>query len=305
MGPMNSFFTIPALGGYEEQFEEIIDEIYDATSIRIVAPATLDGVVSMALIEASLIDVGKNFTRRFVGSRHQIPRDEDQFRQKPFNGLSIFLDVESEHVPADQLLIDSSIIRLKPIEAEVEFFQSNKKHQTSIDVVLCASILASILSPQGLKTRALRPFALVGLWSRGAMDNTADPMYTLIRNHFQQEGTIRVVPLPEIENPELEMLPTASPRMLQRLQQRWASMDFEARSESLSEFALTCVDDDSVSTARFEELIWKRVLSGSFQLDIASAIYQSKSNWPADFNTSIIHASTFTDYILSQHFFPQ
>ena len=123
MGPMNSFFTIPALGGYEEQFEEIIDEIYDAASIRIVAPATLDGVVSMALIEASLIDVGKNFTRRFVGSRHQIPRDEDQFKQKPFNGLSIFLDVESEHVPADQLLIDSSIIRLKPIEAEVEFFR--------------------------------------------------------------------------------------------------------------------------------------------------------------------------------------
>ena len=131
------------------------------------------------------------------------------------------------------------------------------------------------------------------------MDNTIDGMYTLVRNHLQEEGSIRVVPLPEVQNPVIDMLPELSPRMLKRLSERWSEMNYEQRCESLSEFALLGIGNEHVSTARFEELIWHRVLIGENEIDTASSIFRIKRGWPSDQNSAKLLASKYADEVLT------
>ncbi|MEK9696533.1 MAG: hypothetical protein VW270_12250, partial [Candidatus Poseidoniales archaeon] len=141
-------------------------------------------------------------------------------------------------------------------------------------------------------------------WCRGVMDQTIDPMYTMIRNHLQEEGTIRVVPLPEVPKPVIDMIPEISPRRLHRLTGRWSSMDFDQRCQSLSELALVGVSNQNISTARYEELIWNRVLSGDEDLDFASCIHLLKKAWPNEEKPAAIFASKTTDAVLTTQKLP-
>ncbi|MDA0715978.1 MAG: hypothetical protein O2866_03880 [archaeon] len=301
---MKSFFHIEPLKSMKDWFENLASHITKAESIRIIVPATLEGILSTVPLEAAFLDTKKSFSRRFVPSKvHQSP-DEHRIKVPNFKGLSIVLDVESEHIRVENIEFDDTLVYLQPLEIEVEFKRSEKHRISSLDVVFLASLLASLIAPNGKKTRAIRPMSGLGLWSRSVMDNTIDPMYTLVRNHLQEEGSLRVVPLPEVHHPVLEMIPELSPRMLKRLSERWEHMNYEERCESLSEFALVGIGNEQISTARFEELIWHRVLIGESEIDAASSIFKLKRSWPSDQKSATLLASKYADELLLSNKLP-
>ncbi len=301
---MKSFFQLQALQDLESWFTDLSRFIQHAENIRIIVPSTIEGMLATIQLESSFLDTKQIFSRRFTPSKIHLPKDQQTMTSNQFQGLTILLDVESEHIPVADVEMNEHSIRLQPIEVNLEFKQSERQHTGSLDVVFMTSIIASILAPQGKVSRAMRQYSGLGLWCRGVMDQTIDPMYTMIRNHLQEEGTIRVVPLPEISKPVIDMIPEISPRMLLRLSNRWSEMDFDQRSQSLSELALVGVSNQKISTARFEELIWNRVLSGDEEMDFASSIYMLKKAWPNDEKSAAMFASKSTDVMLTTQKLP-
>ena len=108
----------------------------------------------------------------------------------------------------------------------------------------------------------------------------------------------RQSPLPEIENPSVEMMPRASSRRLQRLQKLWEGMDASSRAQALSEYSLPLLSSDGISTARLEELIWKRMRIPNQSTDLASTLYRIMKTWPTDADEAVIHAGRLLDELL-------
>jgi len=301
---MKSFFQLLALRDLEPWFTNLSQLIQQAENIRILVPSTIEGMLATIQLESSFLDSKQIFSRRFTPSKNHLPKDQQTMNVNQFQGLTLLLDVESEHIPVSDIEMNEQSIRIQPIEVNLEFKQSDRQHTGSLDVVFISSILASLLAPNGKISRAMRQYSGLGLWCRGVMDQTIDPMYTMIRNHLQEEGTIRVVPLPEVPKPVIDMIPEISPRMLLRLTGRWSAMDFDQRCQSLSELALVGVSNQNISTARYEELIWNRVLSGDEELDFASCIHLLKAAWPNEEKSAALFASKTTDEMLTTQKLP-
>ena len=106
------------------------------------------------------------------------------------------------------------------------------------------------------------------------------------------------MPLPEIAEPSVAMMPLASPRRLKRLQKLWAELDATSRSQALSEYALPLLSSDGISTARLEELIWKRMRIPNESTDLASTLSQHAQNWPTEGNAAVLHAGKILDELL-------
>ena len=146
----------------------------------------------------------------------------------------------------------------------------------------CPSMCGNCLQycTKWFRVRRLRPHIASGLWLRKSLDNTFDPVHTWIRDQLRDEGTINVVPLPEVPSPTIEMLEGISNNMLNRLSKKWETMDSGQRSQALSELALPCLEKCNLSTPRLEELIWHRILVGGSERDIHSQIHTTEREWP-------------------------
>ena len=131
-----------------------------------------------------------------------------------------------------------------------------------------------------------------------SLDTTMDPIHTMIRDCLRDEGTIQVCPLPEIEDASVEMMPLASPRRLQRLQKLWKDMDASARAQALSEYSLPLLSSEGLSTARLEELIWKRMKIPNTATDLATTLHRLLKMWPQDAEDAVIHAGRLLDEFL-------
>jgi hypothetical protein len=131
------------------------------------------------------------------------------------------------------------------------------------------------------------------------LDNSYDPVYTKIRDILQDEGSIRLFPLPEITNPELGMLHNMSISMLKRLTQKWPKMAYDQRQQALSELALPCLINDKLSTPRLEELIWYRVVTVEGQQDLHSQIYHTQEAWPQEIDESKSFASSLLKRLIT------
>ena len=94
------------------------------------------------------------------------------------------------------------------------------------------------------------------------------------------------------------MIPLASPRRLKRLQRIWANLDATSRSQALSEYALLLLSSEGISTARLEELIWKRMRIPNESTDLASILHQHVNNWPTEANDAVLHAGKVLDEFL-------
>ena len=146
--------------------------------------------------------------------------------------------------------------------------------------------------------RRLRPFAGSGLWLREALDTTFDPVHTSIRDVLSEEGSFRVVALPDVPSPSNDMIPNLSERMLQRLTKAWPSMDVDARTQALSELVLPCLTDSNLSTPRLEELIWHRLLIADHPVDVVSQLHTAMAAWPKEADAAKVHASKLADFFI-------
>ena len=253
--------------------------------------ADLEGLLALGFLEAALLDAGISYSRRFLQPMKHIPRDEQNIIPK-YNGTKIVFidsfgktdDLNSEH-----------ILVIKPKEVEVQFPHSDQIKRGTVDVVIQSSALASVISPTGDRTTSFRPYVGAGQWLMEGLDTTIDPIHTLVRDFLRDEGAIQIVPLPEVSQPNIEMIPGLSERRLKKLSTLWIEMDANQRSQALSEFCLPSLSTEGISTARFEELIWKRMVIPNQEKDLASILHVLQSKWPETKEKALIFASRLLD----------
>ncbi len=276
--------------------EGVVDEavsFMQSESLMLVTTADLHSIIALGFLESALLDRGISYSRRIIMPHYHIPPDETNLVPKQEGVNVLFVDPWDivETTPENALTLSS-----KPVE--VEFNHSTTKRRGRIDVVLQSSVIASTLAPNGDRTKRCRVYSGCGQWLMESLDTTMDPIHTMIRDFLRDEGTIQVSPLPEIENPSVEMMPRASSRRLQRLQKLWEGMDASSRAQALSEYSLPLLSSDGISTARLEELIWKRMRIPNQSTDLASTLYRIMKTWPKDADEAVIHAGRLLDELL-------
>ena len=262
-------------------------------SLMLVTTADLHSILALGFLESALLDCGISYTRRILNPHSHIPPDETNLVPEQDGTNVLFVDPWNrvENAPSNSL-----ILRANPVE--VEFSHSTKKRRGRIDVVLQSSVIASALAPNGERTKRCRPYSGCGQWLMESLDTTMDPIHTLVRDFLRDEGSIQVSPLPEIEDADIEMIPLASSRRLKRLQKLWGDMDASSRAQALSEYSLPLLSSEGLSTARLEELIWKRMKIPNESTDLASTLYRAMKTWPKTADDAVIHAGRLLDELL-------
>ena len=173
------------------------DAIKSADMVHLTAPATVDGVLAIGQLEAAFLDLGVRYSRRLFTPRHHLPRDAPPAWSVESNGLTVVLDVEEATWDVDDLP-STECIHIVPLTTTVEMGAKHRTFSGAIDPVLQAAALAALIAPNGRRVRRLRPFISMGLSSRSALETNMDPIHTTVLNHLKEEGTLRIIPLPEV-----------------------------------------------------------------------------------------------------------
>ena len=261
--------------------------------LMLMTTADLHSILALGFLESALLDRGISYSRRILPPNSHIPPDENNLIPNQNNSSILFVDPWSR---IESSLPNVLVLSAQPVE--VEFSHSSTKRRGRIDVVLQSSAIASSLSPNGARSKRCRPYSGCGQWLMESLDTTMDPIHTLIRDFLRDEGSIQVSPLPEVQDPSVEMIPLASPRRLQRLKKLWDKMDASSRAQALSEYSLPLLSSSGLSTARLEELIWKRMLIPNQSSDLASILFQIMKDWPSESDSAILHAGRMLDELL-------
>ena len=261
--------------------------------LMLMTTADLHSILALGFLESALLDRGISYSRRILPPNSHIPPDEKNLIPEQDGSSILFVDPWAR---IDSSLPNVMILSAQPVE--VEFSHSSSKRRGRIDVVLQSSAIASTLSPNGTRSKRCRPYSGCGQWLMESLDTTIDPIHTLIRDFLRDEGSIQISALPEVENPSVEMIPLASQRRLQRLKKLWDGMDASARAQALSEYSLPLLSSPGISTARLEELIWKRMLIPNQSTDLASILFQIMKEWPSESDSAILHAGRMLDELL-------
>lgn len=273
------------------------EKITKSNSVAIFATADLDSIVSLAFLESAMIDSKIPYTRKILPSvAHQPKREQYDFSTS--SHLVISIEQFEETWEQDQIN-DEGRVRVVPLSVSVSHPNSEKQHNGALDVVIQCAAIASLIAPNGPRVRRLRSLSGSGQWLRQSLDNSYDPVYTKIRDILQNEGSIRVLPLPEINNPDTQMIPNFPTRILDRLTKKWPKMDFDQRKQAMSELALPTLSVGKISTPRLEELLWFRIVISDNELDLHSQIYRAKSLWPDEKDTSKSHAASVLKGLIS------
>ena len=284
----------------ESQLNEIAKLIESSTVVHLLAPADIEGVLSLSQIECALLDNSQNYLRRILPPRRFVSQD-NAVTANDSEGLVIHID--PFHEAQSSILIEGNYIQLVPVSVSVTFSNSTKIHNGAVDCVAICAALASILSPEGSRVRKQRPMTLSGSWLRCGADANYDPVLSILRDHLDNEGSIEIRTLPEVPNPDVGMIPGLSKMMLKRLQKGWPNMDLEQRSSAISELVLPALRSEGISTMRLEELVWHRAMIPGNDIDIASQLHRAQCIWPEDETQTKIHASNILDGLIKNGHF--
>ena len=273
-----------------EEFSVIRETLLNALPIfegkdtlTLVAPCNLGGVLAVAHLEAACIDAGIPYRRKFLAGD-----DNLQFNQA-------ILVQDSEGISSS--IFKDGCLCLNPMEMEFDLGSSGLRRNGVMEEVCQSAILASMVASNGALVKRLRPWALAGSWLRNTMDNAFDAQYSRIKELLSQEGTIRLVPMVEVEDCDLLSLSGISESLLQRMKRHWPKMDLAQRSSAMSDLMLPALEADSPSTARIEELGWLRVLSADWNSDMATMLGRIQRDWPND--GLGVHCARLVDQLLS------
>lgn len=289
---MKDLRTAPFFASLDDVIDRAVSFL-QSESLMLVTTADLQSILALGFLESALLDREISYSRRIMPPNSHIPPDEQDFVPPQDDKNILFIDAWNRFESSSENVL---ILASQPVE--VEFHRSTTKRRGRIDVVLQASAIGSSFSPNGARTQRCRPYSGCGQWMMESLDTTMDPIHTMIRDFLRDEGSIQVLPLPEINEPSVAMMPLASPRRLKRLQKIWAELDATSRSQALSEYALPLLSSEGISTARLEELIWKRMRIPNESTDLASTLHQHASNWPTEANAAVLHAGKILDELL-------
>ena len=254
------------------------------TPVRLVTRATLVGVLSLAQIEASFLDQNIPYQRTIVAG---------PIVPSSISGPAIIISsgVETKWV------VETKILLISPTTINVTMGNENKVRTGVLGTVAQSAALAAILSPSGIRARRQRGMSCSGQWLRDTLDSVYDPVWTIIRDHLQMEGTVQVLPITEIASIEELTLPNLPAITFKRLKRAWGSFDAKERAGALSELVLPMVEGENISAARLEELVWHRVIGTDWPMDLASLLYHAQNEWPDE--GEVLHAGRVMDKLIS------
>ena len=275
----------------------VVEQIRSAGSIAIFATADLDSIVSLAFLESAMMDAKIPYSRKVLNSTQDQPKGQDY----SFNSTAqLVISIEQyEDTWSHSEVDDQGRLRIVPLSISVTHPNSDKQHNGALDVVIQSAAIAALIAPNGTRVRRLRSISGSGQWLRTSLDHSDDPVYTKLRDLLQDEGSIRLVPLPEVESPITSMIQDFPESILKRLTKRWGKMDFEQRKQAMSELSLPTLSAKNLSTPRLEELLWFRILIGDEPLDLHSQIHIAKSEWPSEEMARKDHAREVLNSLIS------
>ena len=298
---MRDLLSSPFVQPVSDKLQADLEYIKSSELIHLHAPANLEGLLAIGQLEAACLDAGIKYRRRFYLPKHHRPRDELLEISSPSSGVNVVIASEEETWQVDDLA-DVDGVNFVPLATSVQMGSQHRIHHGSLDCVIQCAAIAALLAPNGRRVRKLRPYLSLGLWLRGALDTTLDPIHSAALLHLKEEGSVRIVPLPEVIQPRQGMIPHLPERRLMKLQKAWPGMNVDERKQALSELILPCLTDSSLSTPRLEELVWKRMLVGDEKIDLASQAYALREGWPEDADASRLHAAKRLDHWLRTGF---
>lgn len=298
---MRDLLSSPFVQPVSDKLQADLECIKSSELIHLHAPANLEGLLAIGQLEAACLDAGIKYRRRFYLPKHHRPRDELLEISSPSSGVNVVIASEEETWQVDDLA-DVDGVNFVPLATSVQMGSQHRIHHGSLDCVIQCAAIAALLAPNGRRVRKLRPYLSLGLWLRGALDTTLDPIHSAALLHLKEEGSVRIVPLPEVIQPRQGMIPHLPERRLMKLQKAWPGMNVDERKQALSELILPCLTDSSLSTPRLEELVWKRMLVGEEKIDLASQAYALREGWPEDADASRLHAAKRLDHWLRTGF---
>ena len=280
-----------------EPLSEVADLISSAAdSIRsnkspvlLLAAPSLQGALASAPIEAALLDSGLPYRRRF---KMESPSDGPWIH---ILGPGDFSGPLLSEVPFNLSISNTVVDGLSGHQGD--------PRKGPLTVVAQAHALAEAISPQGQRTRRLRPWALSGNWLHSALDTTYDPVYSALRDILLEDGSIRVVPLPEVPKPNISNNSWIDPQALEAVSSRWDSLDMEGRARALSHLMKPGLSQSTPSTARMEEIGWHCVMGPGWQTDLAGQISSAATFWKSD--AAPIAATKVADSLLREGIIPQ
>jgi len=264
---MRDLISIELFTGVEKTIRTGISQLIEqGQRISIISDANLLGALSIAPLEASLIDSNLPYRRRIGKIDNAVPR----------YSIIIHNNGDARGVSWDN---EKKVLSIsETLSPALSGHLGDDKIGPLTTVAMCHSI-AQLISPSGVLVRKIRPWAISGNWIHACMDMTYDPVYVSLKELLTLEGSIRVIPIPEVPSPNVDSLDFIDGNSLIDISDRWDSMGEEGRARSLSHLCRGALDSTSPSTSRLEEIVWNCILASGWEVDLASQIRASSITW--------------------------
>jgi hypothetical protein len=287
---MRTLLEAEPLAPVSEILSQAADQLRSSnTTILLLAAPSLQGALAIAPLEASLVDAGVPYRRRFR-------------LEAPSEGSWV-------HIlgPADESgpKLSSNPLQLSLAGTVVDGLTGHQgdSRKGPLTAVAQSHALAQAICPDGARIRRLRPWVISGNWLHSALDTTYDPVFTALRDTLVQDGSIKVVPLPEVPEPNISASTWIDPAALDAVTSRWPSLDMEGRARALSHLMRPALSRSTPSTARLEEIGWHCVLGPGWSTDLAGQITSAAGLWKE--NPAAVAAGRVTDSLLRRGVIPQ
>jgi len=287
---MRTLLEAEPLAPVSETLSQAADQLRSSnTTILLLAAPSLQGALAIAPLEAALVDAGLPYRRRFR-------------LEAPSEGSWV-------HIlgPADESgpRLSSNPLQLSLSGTVVEGLTGHQgdSRKGPLTAVAQSHALAQAICPNGARIRRLRPWAISGNWLHSALDTTYDPVFTALRDALVQDGSIKVVPLPEVPEPNISASTWIDPAALDAVASRWPSLDKEGRARALSHLMRPALSRSTPSTARLEEIGWHCVLGPGWSTDLAGQITSAADLWKE--NPAAVAAGRVVDSLLRRGVIPR
>ena len=277
---MESLIEQDIFSPVRDSIQSFANEVISSSNpILLVSKPNFEGSLSLAPIEAALLDARIPYKRRFSKSNPDYA---------PF--IQITDDIASPITELSGLSLSTTIV--DGLRGRFGDFRKGP-----LSAVAQAHVLAMELNPQSLRLRRMRPWMLSGNWINEALDTTYDPVYSSLRDHLSAEGSIRVIPAPEVPNLHFNNYPWLEPSEIEEATREWGNSELENREKIMERLVRPVLHSRLPSTSRTEELLWHCVLGSGWETDMASQISLALNNW--ENNTPIDAASIVADSLVS------
>ena len=275
---VNLLSSIEGFAAQAKWAEQAASLLSKAPSVVLDAPADMDDAIALVQVEAALLDLGRPYVRRLTLPRRFCSTPPSQSVEAEAGVSIVAVRDDEEAAPSLPSNDGLGVVLLTPTSAEVRLGRQGSSRRGALAPAVLAAMIAEQLAPSGTRVRRVRAAALVPQWRRGALDAMYDPLYTVVRDHLAEEGSIRIENLADVAEVPEHLPEGIQHALLSRLRRSWSTMDLEARSRGMSEVVLPSLEHDALATARLEELVWHRPVVPGHGTDLIDQSIHAESS---------------------------